>query len=217
MRLKIYSVILAIALIAAGICQQATASTKPVNATAKVIAVAHSAKSITLPAKPIAAPTPVVSYTPAVAPTLYDYAADLGLSVPSDLTLVLTDTIPQGDDGGGQRGVGVYWSPTNTIYIQTGFTEWQTKGLLAYEYMHYVWLHLATDNDRVNMALEGSQLLAASNPTMIANMSTLTPVNGVETADEETAVMCTRIDASQLSDFANNYCNTYMPGKAQIL
>lgn len=167
-------------------------------------------------------PTPVAppqTYTAPVAPaapTLYDYASELGMSVPSDLTLVMTSDMPAGDDAGGLPPYGVYYSSTNTIYVRDGLSEYNTKNILAYEYMHYIYARVAPIDQRFTM---GGEVLSMWNvqPTMARYSAQLVPVNPSEQVDEGISIMCTRMSPSEISDYANTYCNNYIPNRGEIL
>lgn len=161
--------------------------------------------------------TQPVAYTPPPAPTLYDYANQLGLVIGNGLTLVLTTDLPPGDDvAAGHTAIGVYYSATKTIYVSGSLDAWSTRHVLAYEYMHYYWYSVADAGSKAAMASEG-EALQTWHPTMQANMGTLAPIHADEASDERTAVMCTRIPMRDLSAFANGYCNNAIPNRGLVM
>jgi hypothetical protein len=151
-------------------------------------------------------------------PLLLGYANDLGLYIPSDMTLTLADTIPEAADLSPSVTEGVYFGDSKTIFIKNNETVKGLKNMLAYEYMHYVWNNLATP-DQKTAILSESDILIFTNAKFKSDMVDFLGTNIQPNVqdDERDSNMCTRLPASALSDMANNFCNNFIPNRSSIL
>lgn len=156
---------------------------------------------------------------PVVTPVLAQYAAELGITVPAGLSMVYADTIPPAADLDVATTAAVYYDTTTTIYVKTGYTPWQTKNLLAYEFMHYVWDRLATPAQHNMINLEGDSLVQTSTKFQTELAPFLAPGNIAPDVqnDERDSIICTRLGVAELSDNANAYCSQYIPNRGEIL
>lgn len=151
-------------------------------------------------------------------PTLLSYAKELGIQLPNGMTLVYEKTLPAADDLAANITAGVYYQATNTIYIQTGYTKYQTENLLAYEYMHYVWEDVDSAYQQ-NIVDAASTNLLETSPTFRTDVEPFVTANVSqgERDDEQDSNACTRLPASQLPALVDAYCAHYIPNRSLIL
>lgn len=150
-------------------------------------------------------------------PTLMQYASELGLKLPDGMKLVYAPSLPAADDLDAASTAGVYYNSTNTIFIKTGYNRLDTKNLLAYEFMHYVWEKVATPAQQNMVNLEGDQLIQ-SDFYFKRDMQPFlgTNIQPAEQNDERDSNICTRVPESHLSAAVNAYCDQYVPNRSQI-